>query len=138
MAKVKAKNFIFGSRFFKQLIFSSYQFVNDIQSGKMEQFCASMSAGLPHFSTGWTRCWGRDTFMSFKGILLIPGHFAEARDIILMFASTLRHGLIPNLLDKGSNPRYNSRDATWWFIKAIKDYIEFAKVDAAAFLKTEV
>lgn len=36
-----------------------------------------------------------------KGILLIPGLLKEARDIILMFASSLRHGLIPNLLDKG-------------------------------------
>lgn len=44
-----------------------------------------------------------------------------------MFASVLRHGLIPNLLDNGVNPRYNSRDSSWWFIKAIKDYIEFSK-----------
>lgn len=86
-----------------------------------------MSAGLPHFSTGWARCWGRDTFISFKGILLIPGHYEEAKEIILQFAATLRHGLIPNLLDKGIKPRYNARDATWWFIKAIKEYIEFTK-----------
>ncbi len=89
-----------------------------------------MSAGLPHFSTGWTRCWGRDTFMSFKGIFLIPGHINEAREVILMFATTLRHGLIPNLLDRGSNPRYNCRDAAWWFIKAIKEFIDFSKIDA--------
>jgi len=61
----------------------------------------------------------------FLGTLLIPGLYSEALSIICMFASTLRHGLIPNLLNNGVNPRYNSRDACWWFIKAIKDYIHF-------------
>ncbi len=42
-----------------------------------------------------------------------------------MFATSLRHGLLPNLLDGGRNSRYNCRDATWFFIKAIKDYTEF-------------
>ncbi len=60
-----------------------------------------MASGLPHYSTGIyikiffltlfqigkERVWGRDTFISFKGILLIPGHYAEAKLIILMFAS---------------------------------------------------
>lgn len=44
-----------------------------------------------------------------------------------MFASTLRHGLIPNLLDGTRNPRYNCRDAAWYFIKGIYDYIEFTQ-----------
>jgi len=39
----------------------------------------------------------------------------------------MRHGLIPNLLDGGKSCRYNNRDSCWWFIKAIKDYIETTK-----------
>jgi glycogen debranching enzyme len=42
-----------------------------------------------------------------------------------MFAEVLRHGLIPNLLDSGRRPRYNARDASWWFVKSVFDYIEF-------------
>ena len=83
-----------------------------------------MSAGLPHFTTGWSRCWGRDTFISFRGIYLLNNLFNEAKEAILTFGSCLRHGLIPNLLDSCNNPRYNCRDACWWYIKAVKDYLD--------------
>ena len=86
-----------------------------------------MSAGLPHFSVGWARCWGRDTFISFKGLLLIPRYFALAKNIIIMYASVVNHGLIPNLHSKGIHARYNARDATWFFIKSVIDYVEISQ-----------
>ena len=49
---------------------------------------------------------------------------AEAREILFQFAACMRHGLIPNLLDGGNNSRFNNRDACWWFIKALSDYID--------------
>nr|CEL76447.1 TPA: glycogen debranching enzyme, putative [Toxoplasma gondii VEG] len=82
----------------------------------------SLSAGLPFFSSGFMRAWGRDTFIALRGILLTTGRYEAAKAEILGFARVMRHGLIPNLLDSGNNPRYNARDATWFFCQAIQDY----------------
>jgi glycogen debranching enzyme len=97
----------------------------------------SLSAGLPHFSSGFMRNWGRDTFIALRGCLLVTHRFAEARDVLLVCAGVVRHGLVPNLLDAANNPRYNARDATWFFLQGIQDYVEMAP-EGKAFLTAPV
>jgi len=52
--------------------------------------------------------------------------FSSLRANIVSFASCVRHGLLPNLLNSGNNSRYNCRDAPWWWLQSVQDYVTMA------------
>jgi hypothetical protein len=49
------------------------------QTSIEDSLLLTISAGLPHFSVGLWRSWGRDTFISLRGLLLVTGRYEEAR-----------------------------------------------------------
>lgn len=76
-------------------------------------------AGFP-----WFTDWGRDTFISMRGLLLASGRLDAAEAILLEWAGTLSEGMLPNRFpDYGSAPEYNSVDASLWFVVAVHDYL---------------
>ncbi|KAL5052147.1 hypothetical protein BDW71DRAFT_170264 [Aspergillus fruticulosus] len=117
-----------GQVFIQQLAMVSVQQTGFVNSASLwpEKLVPSLAAGLPHFATDWARCWGRDVFISLRGLLLCTGRFIDAKEHILAFASVLKHGMIPNLLGSGKLPRYNSRDSIWFLLQAIQDYTKMA------------
>jgi predicted glycogen debranching enzyme len=74
----------------------------------------------------WFETWGRDTFISLPGLLLVTGRFDDARKILLDFMRHSRQGLIPNFIqDRSGEPAYNTVDATLWYVNAVLQYLKY-------------
>jgi predicted glycogen debranching enzyme len=76
-------------------------------------------AGYP-----WFTDWGRDTFISLRGLCVATGRLADARLILLQWAGLVSEGMLPNrFVDQGDAPEYNTIDASLWYIIAVHDYL---------------
>ncbi|KAK0731020.1 glucanotransferase domain of glycogen debranching enzyme-domain-containing protein [Lasiosphaeris hirsuta] len=128
-----------GQWFVQKLALVSAQQTGLVKSASLypNRLVPSLAAGLPHFAVEWARCWGRDVFISVRGLYLGTGRFDEAKEHIHAFASVLKHGMIPNLLGSGNNPRYNARDSVWFFLQCIQDYTRIVP-DGLALLDDKV
>lgn len=113
-----------GDYFTRSLSLTALQVYSFVDSASLHPTAKipTLAAGLPHFTDRHMRTWGRDVFISLRGILLVTGQYEAAKEHILAFASSLKHGMIPNLLDSLRSPRYNSRDSVWWFFQSVQDY----------------
>ncbi|CZR51069.1 probable glycogen debranching enzyme [Phialocephala subalpina] len=113
-----------GQWFLKSLAMVSVQQQGYVKSASLypKKLVPSLAAGLPHFAVEWARCWGRDVFISARGLFLGTGRYDDCKEHIIAFSSVLKHGMVPNLLSSGNNPRYNARDAIWFMLQTIQDY----------------
>ena len=74
----------------------------------------------------WFSDWGRDTMIALPGLTLVTGRFEAARGILLAFAASVDHGMLPNRFpDAGETPEYNTVDATLWFFEGVRAYAAY-------------
>jgi predicted glycogen debranching enzyme len=79
-------------------------------------------AGYP-----WFTDWGRDTFISLRGLCLATGRLDVARDILLEWSDAVSEGMLPNRFpDRGEQPEFNAVDASLWYVIAAHELLERA------------
>jgi len=77
-------------------------------------------AGYP-----WFTDWGRDTFISLRGLCLTTGRLDEAGQILVEWAGAVSEGMLPNLFPDGkAQPEYNSVDASLWYLVVMAEYFQ--------------
>ena len=83
----------------------------------------TLMAGYP-----WFTDWGRDTFISLRGLCLATGRIDAARAILIEWSGAVSQGMLPNrFCDHGEAPEYNSVDSALWFVVAV--HALFARPD---------
>ncbi len=77
-------------------------------------------AGYP-----WFTDWGRDTFISMRGLCLASGRLDLAERILLEWSGQVSQGMLPNHFPDSDAPaEFNSVDAPLWYVVAVHDYFE--------------
>jgi predicted glycogen debranching enzyme len=84
---------------------------------------STIVAGYP-----WFTDWGRDTFISVRGLCLASGRLEDARDILIEWADTVSEGMLPNRFpDHGEQSEFNAVDASLWYVVAAGELLAAAK-----------
>lgn len=83
----------------------------------------TLIAGYP-----WFLDWGRDSLISFEGLVLIPKRFEIAKEVLKTMVRDVKFGLVPNGYSGYDNrPLYNSVDASLLLFEQIRKYINYTK-----------
>lgn len=101
------------------LKYSASQFI--VRRGKETEIVA----GYP-----WFGRWGRDTFIALPGVTGGCNDTKTCKDVLDTMVGELHNGLFPNI-GKDKHASYNSVDAPMWFFKAVQEYGEAIRDNAA-------
>jgi len=80
-------------------------------------------AGYP-----WFLDWGRDSLISFEGLLLKNGRYDIAKQVIFTMIRDIKFGLVPNGYSGYDNrPLYNSADSSLLLFEQIYKYLRYTE-----------
>ena len=78
-------------------------------------------AGYP-----WFLDWGRDSLISFEGLLLKTRRFDVAKEVLLTSIRDIKYGLVPNGYSGYDNrPLYNSADASLLLFEQVQKFLRY-------------
>jgi predicted glycogen debranching enzyme len=111
---LRAREIVRRRAFLNPLGFAADSYLVRRGSGK------TIIAGYP-----WFGDWGRDTFVSLRGLCLATGRLEIARQILTEWAGAVSMGMLPNRFpDRRAEPEFNSVDASLWYIIAVFEYLQ--------------
>ncbi len=104
---------------FKKLLVAADSFIAKDEKGNLV-----ILAGYPWFDQSW----GRDTFISLPGLMLVTLRHEEAKEIFRYYAKHQNEeGLIPNRIFLDGSAQYNTADGSLWFIESLYKYYQVTK-----------
>ena len=81
----------------------------------------TLIAGYP-----WFLDWGRDSLISFEGLLLKTRRFDIAKEVLLTYTRDIKKGLVPNGYSGFDNrPLYNSADSSLLLFEQVKKFLDY-------------
>ena len=103
----------------KNLVISADTFIAYRPSFRLH----TIIAGYP-----WFLDWGRDSLISFEGLLLKTKRYDIAKEVLKTMMRDIKYGLVPNGYSGfDSRPLYNSVDASLLLFEQIQKYLEYTK-----------